>query len=262
MSKSGILQIGSEANQEDVGAEKCTSTFWVSLLRETVIALLISSLDTPCCARWRRSSGVPALASHLFCKSFPPKFRTLTTSLPLCFPLSSAVNLLSLLAEAGARAGRVVLLGKVLLLSSVTSCTSWMLCSARMADVEGPSDFSFNFVLKSSSPLLGNCSALRLAVPSFIRLAGIPSASQRILIVFSGSEPNAATRAGPIVAQAGHARLKVVERVPVLQGHPVWHLHKHQRLHHDECSSHVMQHVLIQLQCVPQKIHHPFGVDG
>jgi hypothetical protein len=79
----------------------------------------------------------------------------------------------------------------VLLLSSVTSCTSWLLASARMADVENPSDFSFSFVLKS-------CSALRLVVPSFLRLAGIPLDSQRILIVFSGSEPNTATRAEAI----------------------------------------------------------------
>ena len=102
-------------------------SLWPILLRLTVIALLISSSDTPCCARWRRSSGVPALAFHSFFSSFPPKFRTVTTSLSLCFPLSPAENLLSVLANLGAGAGRGVLLATVLLLSSVTSCTSRLL---------------------------------------------------------------------------------------------------------------------------------------
>ena len=72
-----------------------------------------------------------------------------------------------------------------------------------MADVEVPSDFFFSCVLKSCSLLAGSFSAVWLTelgppggVASFLRLAGIPLASQRVLIVFSGSEPRAATSAG------------------------------------------------------------------
>ena len=106
------------------------------------------------------------------------------------------------------------------MLSSVTSsCSSRVLVSAWMAaDEEASSDFFFRSVLKSFSPLTGSFADLSLTelgspggvtsvlrvlelgspggVTSLFRLAGIPLASQRVLIEVSGSEPRAATRAG------------------------------------------------------------------
>ena len=123
------------------------------------------------------------------CSGLPPFLQILPTKIQHSHyqpvPLSPAENLLSVLANLGAGAGRGVLLATVLLLSSVTSCTSRLLCSAWMADAEGSSDFFFNCDLKSSSPLTGSFSALTLAelgppggVTSFLRLVGIPLCSQ------------------------------------------------------------------------------------
>jgi hypothetical protein len=96
-----------------------------------------------------------------------------------------------------------------------------------MADVEGPSDFSFNLFLRAGSLRLGLCSAPCLEFPSLLSFAGMPlfwHAADPYGVLWVASQGSHQGRGH--VLQTVHARFNVVVGVSVLDVHPVRHLNK------------------------------------